>query len=449
MTKAFRLSLLVLLGVLAFSLPAAAQDSVTITFAHIFGGENDSRVQIVQEIANDFMAQHPNVTIELQSPSTDYTELFNSALLAAEQNNAPTIVQIEDASTQLAADSTYFLPISQIASADQLASMDDMLDTVVAYYTIGSTIYSVPWNASNPVLYYNKAMFTVAGLDPNTPPTTFSEISADCDAIMAKQADLKIAGCLNFPMASWFFEEWMAMQNAQMVNNDNGRSARATEVNFTSDSMLNIVNWLKGMAANKSFVYDGKTDDYYGEATTFLGGGTAMTINSTAGITLFQNFAMAQGLDLGIAALPMPNEGATNGVTVGGASLWVSGGHSDAETQAAVDFIFFLTDTENDIKWHKGSGYFPIRQSSIDQLTAEGWFDQNPSYTIAIHQLQASAGNVANAGAVMGPASDVRRILVQGVQSVIDGDADPYDAMAAAKSQADIALAQYNNILSQ
>ncbi len=440
--------LALLLVALCLVQPLAAQDEpVTITFVHIFGGEEDDRGALIAEFAAEFMAQNPNVTVEVTSPSTDYRELFNAALLSADQGNAPTIVQIEEGLTTLAADSGFFVPVAELASEEQLASLDDMLSVVRDYYTIGGTLYSVPWNASNPVLYYNRGMFETAGLDPDMPPTTFDEILSACETLMAEIDTL--AACMNFPIAAWFPEQWMAMQNALLANNDNGRSARATEVYYDSEPMLNILNWIDTMAENGYLTYSGTPGDYNGEGITFLSQQTAMSINSTAGLGLFQRFASLQGVDMGVAPLPRPSEDANNGVTVGGASLWVTAGHSEAETQAAVDFIFFLSTTENDMRWHKGSGYFPVRQSSVEQLTEEGWFEENPAYAIAVTQLMESEGNVANAGAVYGPSAEVRQILERAIQSIIDSDITPAEAAASASAQAEALLADYNALIGE
>jgi sn-glycerol 3-phosphate transport system substrate-binding protein len=441
-----RLALLFTLAlvILAFAAPSAAQADrpIQIELVHIFGGEQDSRSEVILAAAQAFMEANPDVGVTISSPSTDYTELFNAALLAAGQGNAPEIVQVEEGLTQLAYDSQLFLNLSEIASAEQLASLDDVLPQLINFYSIGGALWSMPWNASNPLLFYNKNIFTSAGLDPEAPPQTFDEITAACEQIMANVANLD--GCINWPMVTWFPEQWLAMQNALFANNDNGRSARATEVLWETPEMLTITNWMRDLAQNGHYTYSGTPNDYNGEGIAFLSKKTAMTINSTAGITLFQRFSAVQGFELGVAPLPLPNADATNGGTAGGASLWITAGHSDAETQAAVDFVFFLTQTENDIAWHQGTGYFPIRQSSIGQLTDDGWFEENPAFAIGVAQLQAQAGSVANAGAVIGPAPEVRTALIQAFQSVVDAGEDPAEALAAAKAQADAALADYN-----
>ena len=429
---------------LAMSFVSAQDEVVEIEFVHIFGGD-DPRGQAVQAIADAFMEQNPGVVVTVSSPSTDYTELFNTALLAAEQGNAPELVQVEEGLTQLAADSGFFVPVSEVADEDQLASLDDILPTVRAFYTIGEEVWSIPWNSSNPVLYYNRGMFEAAGLDADTPPATFQEMLDDCAAIVA--SDLELTSCANWPMASWFPEQWITMQDGLFVNNDNGRTARATEALCTSDEMKNVINWWAEMAANGYYSYSGTPNDYTGEFITFISGQSAMTINSTAGITVFQQFAEQQGLDLGIAALPIPSEDADNGVTVGGASVWITNGHSEAETQAAADFLFFLTSTEYDMLWHQNTGYFPNRISSIEQLTNDGWFEENPAFGLALDQLFNSNDNYSNAGSVIGPTVDVRTSLIQAIQSIVDGGEEVDAALEAAKTQADAALQDYNDLV--
>lgn len=448
MKKLTVLILIALLAALAGGI-AAQDEPIEIVFVHIFGGEQDSRVEVVRAIADEFEALNPNVRITLQSPSTSYVELFNAVLLGASQGNAPHIVQVEEGLTQLAADSGFFVPIDQLASAEQIASLDDMMPVVLNYYSIGETLWSVPWNSSNPVLYYNRGMMELAGLDPDAPPATFAELTSACEAIMAIQEELGVTGCINWPMATWFVEQWMAMKDALIANNDNGRSARATEMLYTSPEMVEIIEWWAEMAERGFYVYSGQAGDYNGEGIAFLSRRTAFTINSTAGMTLFINFSRAQSIELGVARLPIPDETATNGVTVGGASLWITNGHTEAELQAANDFIFFLTSTENDMKWHKGSGYFPNRVSSIEALEAEGWFERSPFFRIALDQLLESNSNVSNQGAITGPSAEVRGILVEAVQSIIDGGIAVEEALAAAKIRADRVLAEYNALVGE
>jgi len=454
--------------------PVLAQDQITIEFVHIFGAEGDTRADVIRAIANDFEAK-TGVKVNISSPSTGYTELFNSVLLNAEQGRAPHVVQVEEGLTQLAADSGYFIPIEELASEEQLASFEDFIPTVRAYYEIDGVNWSVPWNSSNPVVYYNKTITDLLQIEiPADRPLTFGEVEAICQRVMVAAPAIRMAAenfraCISWPMASWFLEQWMSMKGELVALPGNGREGqRVSATNYDSEAMVEIVSWIGDMAKKGYYTYSGTPNDYNGEGALFGTGTTVMHINSTAGITLFvAGFANA-GVKLGIAPLFVPDEDATNGVTVGGASLWVTGGHSDAETQAAVDFIFFMTETANDMRFHQGSGYFPNRLSSIEALTngglfvdsegnltspsAEGakevsWFETYPFFRIALDQLLASKGTIANAGAVVGPSAEVRLQLVRAVQSVVDQGIDPAEALAAAKAQADAIIADYNSVI--
>ncbi|MEQ8674312.1 MAG: ABC transporter substrate-binding protein [Aggregatilineales bacterium] len=435
--------LVLMMGMMLGTSVTAQDDPIEITFAHIF---DDDRQLVIQQIADAFMAENPGVVVTPIALSPVYDELFNQALLAADQGTAYSIVQVVEAFTQQAIDSGYFVPVSEVASEEQLATLDDVIPTIVNYYSLDDDIWSLPWNSSTPLLYYNKDIFTAAGLDPEAAPSTFAEITAACEAIMTMADELELSGCINWPMESWFADQWVAMQNGVLANNENGRDGRATAVTWgESSELLNVMEWWSSLAEAGYYTYSGTAGDYNGEGLAFLSRQTAITLNSTAGLALIQNFAAAQGFELGVAPLPLPDENATNGMTVGGASLWLSVDQSDEQLQAAADFAFFLTNTENDILWHVSTGYIPNRISSVEQLEADGYYEENPNFRIAVDQLANSEANAATAGAILGPGQELGEIIVAAFQSVVDGDEDPQAALQAAAELANLALADYNS----
>lgn len=443
---------LILLFLLSFS--ASAQDDVIeITFVHIFGEvENteeitDVRIAVIQEIIDAYMAEHPNVVITARSISTDYVELFDGALAAATQGDPPHVVQVEEGLTQIAADTQLFVPLNEVATEEQLASLDDLLPQVREYYTLGEEIWGIPWNVSNPLLYYNRDLFTAAGLDPDTPPTTFEEVLETCEVLMA--ADLGLNSCITWPMVSWFPEQWVAMQGGLIANNDNGRTARASEVYYNSPEMLYVLEWWQEMKDRGFYSYTGSRNNYTGEVIPFGTKRAAMTINSSGGLSNFIDLTSGPPfqLDLGVAPLFRPNTDSNNGITVGGASLWLMDGHPEDEQQAAVDFMFYFTNTQNITRWSQGSGYFATRTSAVEELTESGWFDENPFFKLALDQLLNSEVNIATSGAILGPSAEVRGYLLDAFQAAIDGGEDPASVLEIAKQQADAELADYNSLV--
>jgi sn-glycerol 3-phosphate transport system substrate-binding protein len=144
----------------------------------------------------------------------------------------------------------------------------------------------------------------------------------------------------------------------------------------------------------------------------------------------------------------LPDEDATNGLTVGGASLFVSIDQTEEEMQASADFIFFLTSTPNDMLWHMGSGYIPTRTSSYNNLVEEGYYEENPRFQVAVDQLIDTELNVASAGAVIGPSDLVREELISAFRLVINGEDETTEQLQAAldtaKIRADEILEDYN-----
>ena len=167
-------------------------------------------------------------------------------------------------------------------------------------------------------------------------------------------------------------------------------------------------------------------------------------ITSTSDVVQRQNDAAENGFELGTSYLPYPADSERQGVVVGGASIWLTGDHSEEELQAAKDFVIWFTNTENAIRWHKATGYFPIRKSSVDVLEGQNWFELNPAYQAAFDQLLETKPTSATQGALIGAFPEVRTIIEQAVEKVLADQATVDEALDAAKVEADKAIDEYN-----
>jgi sn-glycerol 3-phosphate transport system substrate-binding protein len=55
-----------------------------------------------------------------------------------------------------------------------------------------------------------------------------------------------------------------------------------------------------------------------------------------------------------------------------------------------MSFIKWLTNEENCIRWHKETGYLPLRKSAIDSFELQGFHRLNPNYKVPVDQLSYS-----------------------------------------------------------
>ncbi len=425
-----RVFLLIVLTIFGLAGLAAAQTQ--IEFWHAFGDE--ARSGWIEDRAREWSEQNPDFEVVVESRGS-YRDTLNAAVLAARQGEPPHIVQIFEVGSQQALDSGLFEPIGDIGTFET----SDYIQPVLNYYTINGTTNSIPFNSSNPILYMNEDMMTEAGLDPANPPATYEDVLAACQT--AQEAGVE-GSCIGFNLHSWFFEQWMAEQGALLANNNNGRDGRATEVLLTSDAAKNIVNWIKTLNDNGYYTYTGTLEDWSGSDAIFTEGRAMFHITSTADIGNIVE--AASGFTVDTAPLPIPADTERTGVIVGGASVWVMQGHPEDELTAARDFILYMTNTENMESWHKLTGYFPVRTSSVDALEQQGWFTENPRFEVAFDQLLNTETVPATAGALMGPFPEIRTIIEESIQKVLNGQ-DVDAALTEAKTLADNALAQYNS----
>jgi sn-glycerol 3-phosphate transport system substrate-binding protein len=422
---------LITLCLLTLTSVAAAQ--TTVEFWHSFG--DAKRSDWIKARADEFNKSHPGVTV-VPSYKGAYNDSLQATILAARQNKAPALVQIFEVGSQLALDSGVFQPVSGIKNVD----FSDYIKPVVNYYTIGGKVNSLPFNSSSPVLYFNKDLMLKAGLNPKIPPTTFSAVLKACAKVEAAKLGIK---CMALTPYGWFFEQWMSEQNVALLNSGNGRDGRATAANIDTAAGRSIFQFYKDLGDRGYLTNTGKLADTNGTNAIFGGQKAVFTINSTADLGNQLDAAKQSGFALGVGVLPIVDGTKRNGVVIGGASLWIAKNVSKPVAEGALDFALYMTNTANMASWHKLTGYYPVRTSSVTLLRKQGWFSSSPLQITAFNQLLSTTPNAASAGGLNGTAIQTRTIIEQGLQKVTSGQSV---ASVAASTDAEVtaALVDYN-----
>ncbi|WP_049915441.1 ABC transporter substrate-binding protein [Haloferax mucosum] len=414
---------------------SGSSGTTTIKFWHAMGGDIG---KLIDSLANEFEQQADGISVEATQKGS-YRETLNATTSAVQAGNPPAISQIFEIGTQLAIDSGVFAPIEDIIPEDKV-DFDNYLDSVLNYYRIDGKLHSMPFNSSNAIFYYNKNAFEEAGLDPESPPTTYQ-------GVMDASIELTDAGVVDkgttWPNHSWFVEQWFAEQNQPFVNNNNGRDGRATEAHFESDASKNIFDWWTDLYEKGQYLNPGI--EAWSEAQqAFLTQKTGMLGYSTSSIAPMTDGAKKNGFELGTMRLPTPG-GKRQGVVIGGASLWAPKSVSDEKKAAAGEFLAWLTKPEQQKRWHTNTGYFPVRKEAISQLEDDGFYEENPNFRTAIDQLRETKDSPATRGALMGTFTKVRTTVEEGYVNMIqNSNQSVSDGLATIDSQVEDALTSYN-----
>ncbi len=382
---------------------------IEISFWHIFG---DARGQWIEDRVEEFNTIQDKYHV-VQENKGSYRDTLQASLLAYRQGSAPTLVHVAEAGSQAAYDSNIFMPISDIGSFDT----SDYIEPVLNYYTINNKVNSIPFNSSSPVLYINTDMLVKAGYDKDWTPKTFSDVITSLErAQAAGLSDAKYTDAIH----AWFFEELVAEQGGYMYNNGNGRDGRATEALLGGEEGLKVANFYKELSDKNLLAWTGKVEDWGGSDNIFTNEKAMYHITSTGDINVISEGAEGK-FNLNVGMLPIANNSERNGTVIGGGSIWLTKGHSQEEMEGARDFILYMTNTENMVSWHKLSGYYPVRKSSVELLENEGWFDSNSLQTVAFKQLLDTVANKATAGALGGTVYDHRTYIEEALVKIING----------------------------
>jgi sn-glycerol 3-phosphate transport system substrate-binding protein len=411
---------------------------VSIEFWHAMGGD---RIDLIQGIVDDFMKENPNITVNVQYTGS-YNDTLNKTKAAAKAGNAPSVFHSYDVGTLQLVHSGIITPIEDIAAWDPI-NWDDFFNPVSSYYTVSGRHYSMPFNSSSPILYYNKSLFKKAGLDPEKPPVTFNDVLDISRKLKAALPELKAPVTWN--LHSWYFEEFHCLMDAPMVNEMNGRGETLpTKALFNGKVGQDILKWWTEMEKEGLFLDVGP--GWANHRAAFGSGEVAIIMSSTSDVNQLTGLLAEKGWEMGTGYIPKP-AGAKGGVAIGGGSLWLSNGHSDEELLAALKLVKYISSDEPQIAWHKGTGYFPVRKTAMDKLTAEGWFKENPNFLTSFNQLLDSPPTNNTAGALMGTYPEVRALIETAIQKVYSGEMTVKEALDEAAAKADMTFMEWNELV--
>jgi sn-glycerol 3-phosphate transport system substrate-binding protein len=410
---------------------------------------DEARLGFAEDKAAAFNAAHPEYNVNVTSFAS-YNDVFDAALLAVDSGEPPGLIHFFEAATREALDAVdssgnpLFKSVTDaVAGRSEILGEPVVLDSVVSaardYYTVDGSFYSMPWNTSSTVLLSNMSILEAAGI--TEPPATWGEVTAACEKIMA--LDDAPAGCISWPNHSWHAEQALGQQGELLADNDNGRTARATEVFLDSDGMIAYVQWMKDLQDAGYYTYTGLQRDWGGVDTLFLGQDIAMQIDSSSDTLIHQGEAAELGFDFRASFMPRNENVDYVGNLIGGATIWMLDGMDQVTEDGALAFMNFFSNPENAAAWHQLTGYIPITEDAVSLLNDEGWYDNEPNAKVASDQLAAAKNTPASLGALIGNFVSIRDVITLAIEDILVNDLDVATRLAQANEEANQLLTEY------
>ena len=420
---------------IATGLASPALATTQIMWWHAMSGELGRQLE---KLAAEFNASQSEYRV-IPSYKGNYAETIAAAIFAFRSRGQPAIVQVSEigTGTMMAAKGAIYPVYELMRDQQEPFSPNSYLPAVSGYYAdVAGNMLSFPFNASTPILYYNKTMFRDAGLDPEVPPKTWPELGQ-----AAKRLREHGAACgFTTSWPSWIhIENFSAFHNLPLASRANGFDGLDAVLTINNQTVVRHVAQLAEWQTAKIFDYSGRGQSaeprfQKGECGIFIGSSA-----TRADIEARSKFEVGYGM--------MPYwpdiAGAPQNSIIGGATLWVLRERPREEYKGVAKFFGFLSKPEVQAAWHQNTGYLPITRAAFDLTRAQGFYDRHPGASIAIEQITIKPPTENSRGLRLGSFVLIRDVIDDELEQAFSGRKPAQAAMDSAVERGNKLLRQF------
>ncbi len=382
---------------------------------------------ILQGYIDDFQAEYPYITVEPVF-SGGYGDVQTAIQTTIDGGGEPPALAVMLATALYdLINADYIAPLDgYVASMDNGdAYVNDFLPAFLSNSYYDSQLWSIPFQRSAVVLYYNADMFKEAGIEP---PTSWQSWAEAAQALTVTEGDTTNWG-LHFSSdwPYWLFQP-LAIGAGQNILNDD------CTVVFDDPAVIEAVQFYIDLSAEYGAMPAGVQASWGTDTTDLASGATAMIAHSSGSLT---GLLAQSDFELGVMAYPGKEEGSYASVP-GGGNFYIMSGAPQAQQDAAWKFVEFISRPEYVADYSINTGYIANRFSAYDTEAMQ-------AYTAEVPQALATRDALQYAGAELATQNlgQVRGIFHDYIQRAINGEMSAADAMAAAQVEAEAALVDF------
>ncbi len=430
-TFLFVLSALVTSLAACGSAASPTPSSVTLTFYYPVAVPGPI-TQIIDGYITKFEQQNPNIKVNAVL-SGGYPDTLTKIETTIKGGGTPPDVAVM-LSTDLYSlvDSNAIQPLDDyVNAAGGSGFTSDFYPAFLANSNYQGHIWSLPFQRSTPVLYYNKDMFQAAGLDLSHGPANFQEMVSDAQKLTKTDASgntttwgIEIS---SDGIPYWLFQSFVIGGGSNVVG------TAANKVTFDTPEVTQALQDFADLSAKYKVMPTGILQ-WANMPNDFVNGKAAMIWHSSGSLT---NILKQAKFNVGVS-YTVGEKGF--GAPTGGGNIYMLKGIPADHQAAAWKFIQFMTSTDIQADWSINTGYIPGRKSSMDTQAMKDYIAKTPQAAVAPQGLQyASAELAAHDNA------QIQKALGDAVQAVLTGKSTPADALKAAQQQADQILSAFKD----
>jgi multiple sugar transport system substrate-binding protein len=311
---------------------AATGKSITISVASLIPGSTPAAIQQFNNQVKSFEKANPN--IHVKPVEYQWTGPTFAAKLAA--GTLPTVFEVPFTDARTLGENGQLADLT--AEVKALPYFAKYNPAVIAEGTTSKKkIVALPKGAYAQALHYNRKLFSQAGLDPNKPPTTWTQLQAFAKQISEKTGKAGYAEMAkNDNTGGWILTTVVYSLGGRMETGV-GTKARATLDNPQTVTALNMLKKMRWTDNSMGSNFDYGWSDVN---QAFAAGNVGMYIS---GSDVYTNLVSASNIDpsiYGVAPIPLAKNSKA-GVLGGGTLVAVRPDANGAARAAAVKWIDF------------------------------------------------------------------------------------------------------------
>lgn len=412
-------------------MPAAAEGTpVELTFHYPVGVGGDLAL-LIENLAAEFTKENPDIILHPVFCGNS-TETTTKTIAAIQGGNPPEFAILGNSELYSLLSLEAIIPLDDLINGDPDGKeyIDDFWPAFLMNSYYEGKIYSIPWQRSTIIMYYNKDAFRAAGLDPETPPANWEQLVeyAQKLTIRDEAGNVKQWGVQVSTNDPFTFSPF-AMQNS--ANGENLMTPDGKTALFNTQGNIDALQFLVDLGQKYKVMPEGVI--VWADSTSnFMAGTAAMLYMSSGSLT---NVLNNTDFEVGTAFLPA---GKRYGSATGGANFYIMDGISDEKLAATWKFIRWMTEPERAAQWSIDTGYVATRKSCFD-------LDLLKNYFAAVPQAETAGNQLVYAGSELMLYDNTRcwDILKNAIDAAMTLAKTPEQALADAQEEVDEVLSEF------
>lgn len=409
----------VLLSDVAAGAAAAKEVELTFYYPISVGGPIP---KIIDGDVAAFAKENPGIKIKAIYAGA-YDDALAKSLTAFKSGVSPDIAVLLTTDLFTLIDEDAIEPIDGLLKTDaDRAWLNSFYPVFMQNGRAAGKTWSIPFQRSTIVMFWNKEAFNAAGLAPDRAPDTWDELVADARKLTIRDAAGNVSQW-GIEIPSMSAPHWL-LQGLTLANNVRLADRDGTRTYFDKPGAVQALKFWVDLSRKQKIEPPG-TIEWGTTPRDFFERKTAIIWTSTGNLAYVRANA---NFPFGVAVIPAHE---TRGTPTGGGNFYLFRKMTDAQRAAALKFVEWMTTPERAADWSIATGYVAVRPDAWETPAMKKYVADFPAAAVARDEL-----GYASAELSTHENARVTKVLDDNIQAALIGAKTAEQAMQDAQQAA-------------